>query len=76
MRNRSVKTRGQLTAQEMHIARLAKNGLSNPEIGAGLFITATRGPVPLGQCLTKLAISSRSQLDRVLPREPTTAQAQ
>ena len=40
VRKRSVTTRGELTAQEMQIAWLAKNGLSNPEIGARLFISA------------------------------------
>jgi hypothetical protein len=38
--------------------------------------TAAKVQCHLGKVLTKLAISSRSQLDRVLPSEPTTAQAE
>ena len=73
VRKRSVTTRGELTAQEMQIARLANNGLSNQEIGSRLFISARTVKYHLGKVFAKLDISSRAQLDRVLPGDPATA---
>ena len=58
---------GQLTAHEAQIARLARDGMSNPEIGARLFLSPRTVQYHLGNVFTKLGISSRSQLDRVLP---------
>jgi hypothetical protein len=49
------------------VARLAKDGLSNPEIGARLFISPGTAKYHLSNVYTKLGISSRNQLDRVLP---------
>ena len=69
-RKRSVETRDALTAQEALIARLAREGLSNPEIGARLFISARTVKYHLGKVFAKLAISSRSQLDRALASDP------
>jgi DNA-binding CsgD family transcriptional regulator len=59
-----------LTAQEAQVARLARDGLSNPEIGARLFISPRTAQYHLSNVFTKLGISSRSQLDRVLPAGP------
>jgi DNA-binding CsgD family transcriptional regulator len=73
VRKRTVESPPELTAQEELIARLAVEGLSNPEIGARLFISARTVKYHLGKVFTKLGISSRAQLDRVLPGNPTIA---
>ena len=57
----------ELTAQEAHIARLAREGLSNPEIGTRLFISARTVQYHLGNIFAKLGIASRIQLSHVLP---------
>jgi DNA-binding CsgD family transcriptional regulator len=69
-RKRTVETGEALTAQEAVIARLAREGLSNPEIGNRLFISARTVQSHLGKVFAKLAISSRSQLDQVLVSDP------
>ena len=74
VRKRSVETRDQLTAQEAQIARLARGGLSNPEIGARLFISPRTVEYHLHKVFTKLHIGSRIQLDGALPSEPRLAQ--
>jgi DNA-binding CsgD family transcriptional regulator len=55
----------ELTAQEAQIARLARDGLSDPEIGARLFLSPRTVQYHMGNVFAQLGISSRSQLDRV-----------
>jgi len=65
-RKRSAETRDELTAQEMRIAELARDGLSNRDIGARLFLSPRTVEYHLRKVFTKLGITSREHLDRVL----------
>jgi len=62
MRRRTVSAAGSLTTQEAHIARLVQQGLSNPEIGTRLFLSARTVEWHLRNVFGKVGIRSRRQL--------------
>jgi DNA-binding CsgD family transcriptional regulator len=64
----------ELTAQEAQIARLASDGLSNPEIGIRLYVSTHTVHYHLRKVFTKLGINSRAQLERALVGGRTTVQ--
>ena len=66
-RKRTAETRDELTPHEVQIAQFARDGLSNAEIGARLFISPRTVEYHLHKVFTKLGITSREHLDRALP---------
>src|SRR5262249_38374554 len=67
VRRLTVETRDDLTAQERQIAELARDGLSNPEIGARLFLSPRTVEWHLRNVFIKLGIRSRRELANALP---------
>jgi DNA-binding CsgD family transcriptional regulator len=72
-RKRTAATQGALTAREAHIARLAGQGASNPEIAAQLYISPATVAYNLRKVFATLGITSRGQLASALSAQPGSA---
>jgi ATP/maltotriose-dependent transcriptional regulator MalT len=73
VRPRTVGTQDRLTSQEALVAQLASDGLTNPEIGARLFLSARTVEWHLSKVFAKLGVSSRRELNATLPKVGLTA---
>ena len=66
-RKRTIETTDDLTPHEARIARMARDGASNQDIATELFVSRKTVEYHLHKVFSKLGISTRQQLEHVLP---------
>jgi DNA-binding CsgD family transcriptional regulator len=66
-RKRTIETSDELTPHEARIARMARDGASNQDIATQLFVSRKTVEYHLHKVFSKLGISTRQQLEYVLP---------
>ena len=66
-RKRTIETTDELTPHEARIARMARDGASNQDIATELFVSRKTVEYHLHKVFSKLGISTRQQLEYVLP---------
>jgi DNA-binding CsgD family transcriptional regulator len=74
-RKRTIETGDELTPHEARIARMARDGASNQDIATELFVSRKTVEYHLHKVFSKLGISTRQQLEYVLPGLERTSSA-
>ena len=73
VRRRNLEPQDLLTPQEAQVAQLASDGLTNPDIGKRLYLSARTVEWHLSKIFAKLGVNSRRELHAALMKSGLTA---